>query len=44
MKISVTFVYKEDDIKTKMVQEQWLQLKMKVFILLWHEGGGINLW
>ena len=40
----MTFVYKEDDIKTKMVQEQWLQLKMKVFILFWHEGGGINLW
>ena len=29
IKISLTCVYKEHEIKTKMVQEQWLQLKMK---------------
>ena len=29
LKISVTCVYREYKVKIKMVQEQWLQLKMK---------------
>ena len=29
IKINMTCVYKEYEIKTEMVQEQWLQLKMK---------------
>ena len=32
IKISMTCVYKEYEIKTKMVQEHWLQLKMKFLL------------
>ena len=28
----MTSVYKEYEIKTKMVQEQWLQLKMEILV------------
>ena len=38
-------VYKEYEVKVKMVQEQWLQIKVN-FLLLFNGGGGgrINLW
>ena len=32
IKISMTCVYKEYEVKIKVVQEQWLQLKMKFFL------------
>ena len=32
MKISMTCVYKEYEVKIKMVQEQWLQLEMKFLL------------
>ena len=32
IKISMTWVYKEYKIKIQMVQEQWLQLKMKFWL------------
>ena len=32
MKIIITCVYKEYKIKMKMVQERWLQLKMKFLL------------
>ena len=47
IKISMTCISKEHEIKTKMVQEQWLQLKMTVFLLVWihfWEGGWENFW
>ena len=37
IKISMTCVYKEYEIRTKMVQKQWLQLKMKFW-------GGVLIW
>ena len=47
----MTCVYKEHEIKTKKVQEQWLQLKMKFSLgyktwklLFSGEDGEINLW
>ena len=43
IKISMICVSKEYDIKTKMVQEEWLQLKMTFLIFCWVEltfGGG----
>ena len=50
IKISMTCVYKEHEINTKMVQEQWLQLKWGFhWVITWKllfsgEDGGINLW
>ena len=41
IKISMTCVYKEYEFKIKMVQEQWLQLKMKFFL---GYNVKINLW
>ena len=32
IKIRMTFVYKEFEVKMKIAQEQWLQAKNKVFI------------
>ena len=32
IKISITSVYKDYEIKTKLVQEEWLQLKMKFLL------------
>ena len=32
IKISMTCVYKEYEVEIKMVQEQWLQLKLKFFV------------
>ena len=37
IKISMTCVSKEYEIKTKMVQEQWLQLKMTFLFFYWVE-------
>ena len=48
IKINMTCVSKEHDIKTKMEQEQWIQLKMlyllgyNLKIVIW--WGGINIW
>ena len=50
IKISMTCVYKEHEIKRKNVQEQLLQLKIKfslgynMKLLFSGEDGGINLW
>ena len=47
IKISSTCVYEEYEVKIKMVQEQWLQLKMKFYsVITWKllSNGGINLW
>ena len=48
IKISMACVYKEYRGKTKMVQEQWLQLKVKILLnysmKLFISVGGINLW
>ena len=32
IKISMTYVYREYEVKIKMVQEHWLQLKMKFLL------------
>ena len=37
-KISMTCVHKEYEVKTKIVQEQWLQLNIK-FVFFWVGGG-----
>ena len=48
IKISTTCVSKEHEIKTKMVREEWLQLKMTFLFCCWVEstfgGEGINIW
>ena len=47
IKISSACVYEEYEVKIKMVQEQWLQLKMKFYsVITWKLlfNGGINLW
>ena len=48
IKISMICVSKEYKIKTKMVQEQWLQLKMTFLFFYWVEltfgGEGIKIW
>ena len=44
IKISITCVYKEHEIKTKMVQEQWLQIKMKLTWKMLFSAREINLW
>ena len=48
IKISMICVSKEYEIKTKMVQEQWLQLKMTFLFFYWVElafdGEGIKIW
>ena len=41
IKISMIYVSKEYEIKTKMVQEQWLQLKM-MFLSFYREG--MKIW
>ena len=44
IKISMTCVYKEHEVKIKMVQEQWLLLKMKFLIGLQHENCFLPGW
>ena len=46
IKISMTYVYKEYEIKIKIIDEWWLQLKMKLhWVIAWRLlfSGGINL-
>ena len=44
IKISTTCVSKEYEIKTKMVQEQWLQLNWVIIWKFLFSGGGTDFW
>ena len=48
IEISITCLYKEYEVKIKIVHERWLQLKMKLLLIynnkITFEWGQINLW